>query len=173
MNTFGITTGITTYGDPCRECGFEWSTTLDDSACLIAGAPRRYANLLVGQDGMVRHQDLTWTAKAYVFHVADNIRIWAERLWGRATVGQEFIHPYDQDALAAVRGYEHMPLQTALWSLSHSVDAWIESLEAMPDSLVSFNYPGRGVQTLTDVVQTIAHDTVHHEWDIARSLASP
>lgn len=167
MNSFGITT----YGDPCGECGFEWSTSLDASAGLIAGAPQRYTELLDGQDGAAQHQDLTWTAKAYVFHVADNIRIWAERLWSRATVGQEFVRSYDQDALAAVRGYEDMPLETALWSLSHSVAAWTEALEATSDSRAIFNYPGRGVQTLTDVVQTIAHDTVHHEWDIARSLA--
>ena len=167
MNTFGINT----YGDPCRECGFGWSTSLVVSAGLIADAPRRYAELLDGQDGTAQHQDLTWTAKAYVSHVADNIRIWAERLWSRATVGQELIRSYDQDALAAVRGYEHMPLETALWSLSHSVAAWNEALEATSDRDLSFSYPGRGVQTLTDIVQTIAHDTVHHEWDIARSLA--
>lgn len=166
MNSFGITT----YGDPCRECGFEWLTSLDASAGLIAGAPRRYTELLDGQDGTSKHHDLTWTVKAYVFHVADNICIWAERLWSRATVGQELIRSYDQDALASVRGYEHMPLQTALWSLSHSVDAWNEALAATVDRDVAFTYPGRGVQTLTDVVQTIAHDTFHHEWDIARSL---
>ncbi len=167
MNSFGITT----YGDPCRECGFEWSTSLDASAGIIAGAPRRYTELLDGHDGTAQHHDLTWTVNAYVFHVADNIRIWAERLWSRATAGQELIHSYDQDALAAVRGYEHMPLQTALWSLSQSVAAWTEALEATSDSPAIFNYPGRGIQTLTEVVQTIAHDTVHHEWDIARSLA--
>lgn len=168
MNTFGINT----YGDPCRECGFGWSTSLVASAGLIADAPRRYAELLDDQDGTAQHQDLTWTVKAYVFHVADNIRIWAERLWSRVTVGQELISSYDQDDLAAVRGYEHMPLQTALWSLSHSVAAWNEALAATSDRDLSFNYPGRGVQTLTEVVQTVAHDTVHHEWDIARSLAN-
>lgn len=86
-----------------------------------------------------------WTVKAYVFHVADNIRIRAERLWSRATVGQELIRSYDQDALATVRGYEHMPLQTALWSLSHSVATWNEALAATFDRDLSFNYSGRGV----------------------------
>ena len=168
MNAFGTSA----YGDPCRECGFGWSTSLEASAGLIADAPRRYAVLLDGQDGTAQHQDLTWTVKAYVFHVADNIRIWAERLWSRATVDQELIHSYDQDALAAVRGYEHMPLQTALWSLSHSLATWNEALAATDDCDSSFNYPGRGLQTLSEVVQIVAHDTVHHEWDISRSLAS-
>ena len=168
MNTYGTSV----YGDPFRECGFEWSASLEAAAGLIADAPRRYADLLDGQDGTTQHQDLTWTVKAYVFHVADNIRIWAERLWSGATVGQELIRSYDQDALATVRGYEHMPLRTALWSLSHSAAIWNEALAATFDRDLSFNYPGRGVQTLSEVVQTVAHDTVHHEWDISRSLVS-
>ena len=76
--------GIRTFGDPCRECGYRWDLTLDEVLALVAAVPDRYAALLAGADGHERHPDLSWSAVAYVCHVADNLRIWAERLAGLA-----------------------------------------------------------------------------------------
>ena len=59
----------------------------------------------------------TWSAKAYVFHVADNLRIFAERLEGVFAGGPITLAGYDQDQLAAARDYEAMSVQTALWSV--------------------------------------------------------
>ena len=163
--------GARVYGDPCRECGFDWSMPLDAAASFIDDAPRRYTELLDGQDGAAQHPDLTWTVKAYVCHVADNLRIWAERLWSAVAAEQMHIKPYDPDALAAARGYEHIPAPTALWTLSHAVDAWNESLEVTADSTLAFDHSERGLLSLSDIVESVAHDAMHHEWDICRSLA--
>ena len=82
------------YGDPCRECGYAWSISPEDATALILDAPRRFAELLDGQDGSVRHRDLTWSVKAYVSHVADNIRGWAERIQSGTSAGQTLLRPW-------------------------------------------------------------------------------
>ncbi len=71
---------IDVFGDPCRQCGYVWSSaTLESALEQLAGAPARYSSLLAGTDGSQRHPALKWSAKAYVFHVADNLHIWTER----------------------------------------------------------------------------------------------
>jgi hypothetical protein len=76
--------GAALYGDPCAECGYEWSLPRAKAVDLVAAIADRYAELLAGTDGRARHPDLEWYAGAYVCHVADNLRIWAERLAGAA-----------------------------------------------------------------------------------------
>ena len=167
MNTWGV--GV--YGNPCSECGFDWSISVDAAAALVANVPDRYTRLLEGQDGCVRHPSLAWSVGAYVCHVADNLRIYAERMWSSLEADQVQIAAYDQDDLASVRGYEYIPLATALWTLSHAVDMWREAFEAMAGREPAFNHPERGLQTLSDLVQSNCHDVLHHEWDIRRSLS--
>jgi len=75
------------YGNPCRECGYDWSISPDDALSLMAAIPARYAALVGDRDGSQRHPDLSWSAGAYVCHVTDNVRIWAERLAGCALGG--------------------------------------------------------------------------------------
>ncbi len=77
----------------------------------------------------------------------------------------------DPDAIAAIRGYEHMPLETALWSLQHSANIWADAIAGSGGSDIEFTHPTRGQQSLAELVLTVAHDTAHHEWDIRRSLA--
>lgn len=71
---------VQTYGDPCRSCGFEWGLPVGDAVRLVREAPEHYRSLMGGTAGNTRHPDLGWSAKAYVFHVADNLSIWSE-LW--------------------------------------------------------------------------------------------
>ena len=163
------TWGARNYGDPCRECGYSWSISREEANALIADAPRRYAELLDGADGNERHTDLTWSVTAYVCHVADNLRNWAERIMS-AAAGHTLIRPFDQDDLAEIRGYEHMPLQTALWSLGHSANIWADAMAASAGQDFVLDHPERGLLPAVEVMQMVAHDTAHHEWDIRRSL---
>ena len=88
------TWGAGFYGDPCRECGYSWSISPEEANALIADAPRRYAELLDGADGNARHPALTWSAKAYVCHVADNLRNWAERIVNASSGGTDGAAPH-------------------------------------------------------------------------------
>ncbi len=72
------------YGDPCRECGFPWSMPIDDAIGAVAALPGSYREVIDRASGEERSPDLGWSVTAYVCHVADNLRIWAERLTGIA-----------------------------------------------------------------------------------------
>jgi hypothetical protein len=114
--------GRARYGDPCRECGYEWSGCWsigrEDAVAVVAAVPDRYARLLDGRNASLKHPDLAWTAGAYVCHVTDNLRTWAERLVAAAVGGGTPSVPgYDEVLLGRARVYNQVPVAGALWSL--------------------------------------------------------
>jgi hypothetical protein len=129
--------------------------------------------LLVGADGSERHPDLTWSVVAYVCHVADNLRIWAERLAGMASGATRPVGRYDQDLLAQARRYDEVALGGALWSLDRAVEEWTDAVVQAEHVGVTLVHPDRGEQTLLDVVRSNAHDARHHRWDVRRTIDGP
>jgi hypothetical protein len=105
-----------------------------------------------------------------VLHVADNLRIWAERLMGVPGGAPLHVGNYDENNLADARNYKDISIQAAMWSLSRSVDDWLKSVEDSPDSGVVMVHPQRGELTLSDVVLSNAHDALHHQWDVERTV---
>jgi hypothetical protein len=112
------------YGDPCRECGYDWSIELAEAIRLVAETPRLYAELIGDTDGTARGPGLDWSTGAYVCHVGDNLRIWAERLAGAARGSSTKIAPYDSELLARARQYESIAVEAALWSLGRASFEW-------------------------------------------------
>ena len=162
--------GPSIYGDPCRECGYNWTISLAAGVSLVASLPFAYAGILDGRSGREQHPGLTWSVTGYVLHVADNLRIWAERLMGVLGGSPDLVGNYDESKLADARSYMNIPIQAAMWSLTRSVDDWLRSVEASPDSGVVLVHPERGELTLSDVVLSNAHDALHHQWDIERAV---
>jgi hypothetical protein len=162
--------GISLYGDPCRECGFSWAVDLDGATLAVTGTGAAYAALLRGATGRERHPDLAWSVSAYVCHVADNLRIWAERLAGIASGAGPRVAPYDESLLAEARQYGSIPLEAAMWSLGTAIVDWTEAVGRSARSGPVLVHPERGEQTLAEVVTSNAHDAAHHGWDIARTL---
>ena len=166
------TWGTTTYGDPCAGCGFRWRTAPEDAVDVVAPMPDRYEAMLRGRKGSERHPDLAWSATGYVCHVADNLRIWSERLVAAsAAPGPVRVQPYDPDLLAAARGYTFLPLAGALWSLRRCVEGWLEATRYAIEHDGHLWHPDRGDLSPEDVIRTNAHDASHHYWDIQRTLA--
>jgi hypothetical protein len=163
--------GIRTFGDPCRECGYGWDCTLDDVLALVAAVPDRYAARLAGCTGAERHPDLSWSAVAYVCHVADNLRIWAERLAGLALGAVGPVGPYDENELAAARRYDEVALPAALWSLTRAAVDWQEAVRLAAGAEVVLVHPDRGALSVLDAARGNAHDADHHAWDLARIVA--
>ncbi len=145
---------------------------MGDAIVFVADVPGMYSRTLVGATGTERHPDLSWSVSGYVSHVADNLRIWAERLAGIAAGASPEVGGYDEVELARVRGYDRIPLEAALWSLSRSVAGWQYAVRQTQRTGVVLVHPERGTQLLSDVVLTNAHDAFHHHWDIERSLGS-
>jgi hypothetical protein len=162
--------GRTTYGDPCRECGFSWSLSLEETVSLVRAAPDVFAALVSGADGSERHPDLGWPVVAYICHVADNLRIWAERLAGLAAGDNRPVARYDQDLLAEARRYREISLAGALWSLDRASTDWTRAVLLAEATGVTLVHPDRGAQSLLDVARSNAHDSCHHGWDVRRTL---
>jgi hypothetical protein len=158
------------YGDPCRQCGYRWSIARNAAVALVAAAPSSFSALLAGDDGRARHPDLGWTVTGYVCHVADNLRIWGERLVGAACGGSGVVSTYDETALAAVRRYETIAIEGALWSLGRAVADWQVAVALATEQSVVLHHPDRGTVSVAEVVRANAHDVAHHGWDIRRSL---
>lgn len=162
--------GRATYGDPCRECGYEWSISQQDAIQLVMDMPAALRKLVAGKDVSVRHPDLSWSLLEYVCHVADNLRISAERLAGIAAGASREISSYDQDLLAVARNYSRVPIEGALWSLERATSDWKDAIEVASRAEVIVLHPERGDQSVLDVCLNNAHDAHHHRWDIERIL---
>jgi hypothetical protein len=163
--------GAGLYGDPCRECGFGWAISAEDAIELTAGVPARYRALLEHATGYERHPDLSWNASAYVSHVADNLRMWAERLAGIRISGQHRAPAYDQDLMAEARHYNEIDKAAALWALDHAVSLWLDGVTSALALGLEVDHATRGVMSATDIIRANTHDAYHHAWDIERILA--
>ena len=94
------------FGNPCRECSFDWSISFDKAVGIIQSTPDAFDGSLAGVTGLERTPDLAWSVTGYVCHVSDNLRIWAERLMGSVLGDSVQVMGYDDNLLAKARRYE-------------------------------------------------------------------
>jgi hypothetical protein len=161
---------ISVYGDPCRECGFAWSQAPEQVVAAVETLPDRFDALLRGRTGEEVPPGATWSAKAYVFHVGDNLRIFAERLEGVFAGAPVTLAAYDQDALAAARDYEAMSLESALWSLRGAVATWCSATRQALTRPTTYLHAERGELTAAEIARGPGHDALHHYWDVSRAV---
>jgi len=155
------------YGDPCRECGFEWSVEPAACVAIVSDAPARFNALLSGQEGRKAHPNLEWNATAYVVHVADVLRIWSDRIAAAALgASDDPVVPYDEDRLGDTRGYLSLPLPGALWSLARAVGDWQAAEQLAESAIVTLSHPEQGPLPLDDVRRIMAHEIEHHIADL-------
>jgi hypothetical protein len=169
---FTILWGSQFYGNPCRECDFNWELSAADAVSLVQQLPKLYAARLDGTNGKETCPDLAWSASAYVSHVSDNLRIWSERLSGARLSGEPRVVAYDQDLLGVTRRYDAINLHAALWSLDWAVREWAESIRLALAAGTELHHSDRGRQSAEDVARNNAHDASHHLWDIGRIITA-
>jgi hypothetical protein len=158
-------------GEPpsCAECGFSWlvdgQRALDD----VRRAPSRFAELLDGTDATVAPAPHVWSPSAYVWHVGDLVRAWAERLHSLGTEPAAAWAGFDPDELARARHYDALPQASGPWALARTVDALEQSLEPLTTD-TPFTHPEWGRGTVADALRWVGHEAVHHELDVRRGL---
>ena len=160
------------YGDPCRECGFEWSIEPTICVAIVSDAPARFTSVLAGHDGRETHPKLQWNATAYVVHVADVLRIWSDRIAAVALGAPDPVVPYDEERLGDARGYLSLPLPGALWSLGRAVRDWRAAEQLAESAAVTLAHPEQGSLALDDVRRIMAHETEHHVADVILSVSA-
>lgn len=148
----------------CPECGYRWDTTAGDALALIERAPDEFAAAVDGHDGMARPADGGWNATAYVWHLGDISRGWAERWVSLAADPSVPFAGWDPVLLAEARNYTGMPTVSALWQLSVSTRLLVEQSRALGMD-ASFPHPW-GEGTVGQVLVWLAHEFTHHLRDV-------
>jgi hypothetical protein len=166
---------IAEWGNPCRECAFDWAQPPETAIAAVEALPARFDALLAGHTGDERAVDAhpgqpSWSAKAYVFHVADNLRVFAERLHGVFAGAPATLAAYDQDELAAARNYEAMSVQSALWSVRTATEVWAAAARESLTRDDTYLHAERGALTAAEITRGPAHDAVHHLLDVKRAV---
>ncbi len=150
----------------CPQCEFAWDLDFDDTLKVIRDAPILIAGQLNGRDGMATQPDGSWNATAYVWHLTDLARAWAER-WVQVLhdPGSELIG-FDPDQLAAARNYLELPTDPGLWALREAVQLLLDATKLLAES-AEFLHGDWGPGTVADAMRWLAHEFRHHELDIA------
>ena len=143
---------------------------LTDAIAVMRGLPDSIDEVVAGATGAERLPDLGWNVSAYIAHMTDNTRIWAERLIAVARGADARVVPYDPDLLAASRHYNEVALEGAKWALGRAVSDWLIVVEEAEPAGVVVLHSERGAMELFDVVASNAHDSYHHWWDLSRIL---
>jgi hypothetical protein len=162
--------GAALYGEPCRECGFTWSSGLDATISLMRHIPDSVDDVVRGVTGKEGLPELGWNVSGYIAHMTDNTRIWSERLVAVARGADAHVVPYDPDLLAESRRYNEVAMQGATWSLRIAVENWLGAVAEAERARVVMLHSERGAMELFDVVASNTHDALHHRWDLSRIL---
>jgi len=159
-------------GGKCEQCGFDWRIPVEDAQRVIADAPRVCGEMLASERERARTSPApgVWSPSAYVWHMADAMGVWAERLVALKEDPGVPLVGFDQDDLGEVRGYDRLSTAAGLWAFERRVADWEQAL-ANIDLGYEIDHPDFGPLTVADVVRWMAHDLYHHEKDIERALA--
>jgi hypothetical protein len=156
----------------CPTCDWNWSIPPDEALEAIADAPGRYAELLRGRDGMARAADGGWNATAYLWHLTDLARSWAER-WVQveAMPGSQLVG-WDPDVLAEARNYRALPTAAAEWALGDAVSSFVEQCDQVGFGAV-FEHGDWGRGSVADAIRWLGHEFVHHQLDVDARTGDP
>ncbi len=109
--------GAMQFGDPCKECAFDWSLSPQAAIQWVSHLQARLTAITSSAEGSERRESGGWSVTEYVCHVGDNLRQWAERVQGARLAGVVAVSGFNPDDLALARRYETLPLAAALWSI--------------------------------------------------------
>ena len=153
------------YGDPCRVCGFIWSLDLYTAKEIIVGAADRLGSLRRAPAETTTPIRGTWGVAGYVAHMADTVRIRAERLAAASLDTTAAVVPYDEEALGNVMGYNKASLLGSLWALERALEGW-RAAHALAEPDVRLVHSEQGPLTVDGAQRILAHEVHHHTMDI-------
>jgi hypothetical protein len=154
----------------CAECGFGWSIGPDEAIEVVEGLPARLVALFDQAGESPSPAGARWSARGYLWHLVDVLRIGTERLLILRYDPEAGIPCWDEKALAEVRQYERLSTIAGLHALRSSAAGWTLAARSTPVSAVTL-HPQFGELTAADVMRRNGHEAVHHELDIRRDFA--
>lgn len=153
----------------CGECGFDWRMPVGPAIDLVTDAPAQVSTALdrAGPTATKSPEPGTWSANAYAWHLVDVLRIGAERLWHVALDPTRPLGCWDENALAAARGYDALSPVVAGRALRDAAATWMVAARAVPPD-AAIEHEADGMMTAADVIRRNAHEARHHLMDIGR-----
>jgi hypothetical protein len=159
--------------EACAECGFAWDTPILDGLREIERLPRDIREMVEAQAQVLleRPAPQVWSPNEYIWHLVDIFRLSAEWMHDIRALDHPTHYAIDTDALAELRGYNRLPLQTGLWSLEQSCRLFIAEAAVTSPDRTCYYHDWQDV-TAARVVSFLAHEAVHHLFDLRRILAA-
>ena len=154
----------------CAECGFAWDVTFDEAVAMVRASPRWFAKAFDGAR-FADPPEAVWSAKGYVWHVVDMLRIGTERLWMLRLEAGTAITPWDPDEMADHRSYEKLSAPVGLLALEVAARDWVTAAQEAPSG-VSAAHPLFGTMDAPLIATFAAHEVVHHVLDVRRQLVT-
>ena len=159
-------------GQVCPECGFAAGELPRDA---IGSTSRSVADSFVGflgDDGVhVRPDDGTWSTLEYGCHIRDVFRVMDQRLQLMLDHDGAEFENWDQDATAETDQYDRQDPAVVADELAAAGATVADRFDAVGDD----EWSNSGVRsngstfTVETLGQYMAHDLVHHVWDIEQA----
>lgn len=156
----------------CAECDFSWDMSILDELRIIDSLPEQAGDLVehIGDAVHRRPQPDVWSPNEYIWHLVDNFRTAAEWMHDIRVNDHPTHYALDNDALAAARGYSRLPVDVGLWSLERSCRLFIAEAAITDPERTCYYHDWQDV-TAAQVVSFLAHEAVHHLYDLERATA--
>lgn len=153
----------------CAECGFDWAIEPDQAIGIIEVLPARLTALFEQVSFGPPPTAGRWSARGYLWHLVDVLRIGTERLLTVRYDPEAGLTCWDEKALAEIRQYERLSPVAGLHALRSAAAGWTLEARSTPEAAVTVHRQF-GELAAADIVRRNAHEAVHHELDIGRDL---
>jgi DinB superfamily len=155
----------------CPECGFDASTLSErDVAAELRNNAAEWPAVLERDTVRDRPDEGTWSALEYAAHVRDVFRVFAQRLALMLAEDDPTFANWDQDETAIADRYNEQDPAVVSRELVEAGNALAAAFDAVPDA----SWSRRGLRgdgavfTVATLARYLAHDPVHHLWDVNR-----
>lgn len=157
----------------CPECGFDAASTSErEVAGILRSNAAAWPGVLKRADVTVRPDSDTWSALEYGAHVRDVFVVFAGRLALMVDSDDPLYANWDQDEAAISGRYSELDPGVVSAEIVAAGTIIADAFDRLPEA--AWDRPGRRSDGASFTVATfaryLAHDPLHHLWDVQRSV---
>jgi hypothetical protein len=159
----------------CPACGFDASAT--PAADALEHMRRAIATVLTaldGPDARQRPDPQVWSPVEYACHVRDMCRVFGARLALMRATTDPLFASWDQDETALAERYWEQTPDTVAAELREESDRLLADFATVDGE--EWQRPGRRTDgslfTIDSLARYMAHDAIHHAWDVSKDSAA-
>jgi hypothetical protein len=160
---------------PCSACRFDASTTsAPDALAEMRRAIDTLAAAVHRPDARQRPQPAVWSPVEYACHVRDMCRVFGARLALMRATTDPLFASWDQDETALAENYWAQDPDVVERELREERDRLLADFGTVDGE--EWQRPGRRTDgslfTIDSLARYMAHDAVHHAWDVTQGAAT-